>query len=181
MIMRLTQREKILALTLVVFIIVWALSVFVVKPAIARAETLNRVIYEKKDDLGKLFIKSKEYVLLRDDLDDLQKKIAQQQEFKLLPCLESLIQQHNLDKKVVTMKQYTLPLEQNYQEIIVEIKLENLTLSQLINFMWKSESLSALTKIRTLHIKRNLTDENLLDATVEIHTIKLSQNKNSLD
>lgn len=179
--MRLTQREKILALTSAVFIIVWALSVFVVKPAITRAETLNRVIFEKKDELEKLYIKSKEYVLLRDGLDDLHKKVAQQQEFKLLPCLESLIQQHNLDKKVATMKQYTLPLEQDYQEIIVEIKLENLTLNQLINFMWKAESLNVLTKVRTLHVKRNPSNENLLDGTVEIHTIKLSQVKNSLD
>jgi hypothetical protein len=196
--MRLTQREKILAITSAVFITVWSLFAFLVKPAIARAETLNRVIYEKKDELGKLYIKSKEYALLRNGLEDLYGKIAQQstyvanfgggvtahnpgQEFELLPLLESLIQKHSLDKKVVTMKQYVLPLEQDYQETIVEIKLQNLTLNQLINFLCKAESLNALTKVRTLHIQRNPSALGGLDVTVEIHTIKMSQGQDTLD
>ena len=135
---RLSRREKLLFVAVVVLISAWLLFAFAVKPAIERIETLTRVISEKQDQLQKLSARSNEYIFLRDSLSNLRTKVAsQEKEFELLPFLESLIRECGLVKKVATMKQHVSQLEPKYYETIVEIRLESLTLRQLVDFFWK--------------------------------------------
>lgn len=174
----LTQREKLLSVSLMIFAGLWALFVFAIKPTFARIETLNRVISEKQNELQKLCARSKEYIFLRGSLADLHTKVASQEKsFELLPFLELLIQECGLTKQVATMKQRVLPLDPSYYETIVEIKLENLTLRQLVDFILKVESSDVLAKTKSLYIKRNPADTDLLDSVVEIHNAKLTQNQ----
>ena len=173
---RLTPREKLLAATLSILVAFWSLFAFAVNPAIDRIKTLNRLIPEKQNELRKLSARSKEYIFLRDTLNQLHTKVASQQNsFELLSFLEALVQKSGLEKKVVTMEQQIVPLEPRYYETIVEVRFRNLTISQLVDFLCKAESSEVLVKTKILHITRNLTNPNLLDSTVEIHSAKLSQ------
>ena len=174
---RLTRREKLLAIALVIFVGGLVLFMFAVKPAIERTETLRRVISEKQDELQKLRAGSSEYIFLRDSLDNLRTKVASQEKgFELLPFLESLIREHGLAKKVATMKQQVLQLGPSHSETIVEVRLENLTLKQLVDFLRKVESSEVLARTKSLYIKKNLTNTDLLDSVVEIHNPRLTQN-----
>ncbi|MHC4544958.1 MAG: hypothetical protein ACYSYL_10590, partial [Planctomycetota bacterium] len=149
---------------------------FVIKPALARTKTLRRVISEKQDELGKLRATSNEYIFLRDSLDNVRAKVASQEKgFELLPFLESLIREHGLAKKVATMKQQVLNLGPSHSETIVEVKLENLTLKQLVDFLRKVESSQVLAKTKSLYIKKNLTNTEMLDSVIEIRNPKLNQ------
>lgn len=173
---RLTRREKLLTAALAIFAVLWALFAFAVRPVVARVETLNRVTSEKQNELRKLRARSNEYIFLRDSIDNLHTKIASQDKsFELLPFLESLTRKCGLAANVAAMKQQVLPLEPSYRETIVTVQLENLTLKQLIDFLWKVESSEALAKIKSLYIKKNQTNENLLNSVVEIHNAKLTQ------
>ena len=58
-------------------------------------------------------------------------------------------------------------------ETIVEVKLENLTLKQLVDFLRKVESSQPLTRTKSLYIKKNLTNTEMLDSVIEIHNPKL--------
>ncbi len=170
----LTRREKLLALALAIFAGACLLFAFAIKPALARTRTLRRVISEKQDELGKLRATSSEYIFLRDSLDNVRAKVASQdKEFELLPFLESLIREHGLAKKVATMKQQVLNLGPGHSEIIVEVKLENLTLKQLVDFLRKVESSHLLARTKSLYIKKNLTNTEMLDSVIEIHNPKL--------
>jgi len=174
---RLTRREKLLAIALAILAGGLVLFTFAVKPAIERTETLRRVIFEKEDELQKLRAGSNEYIFLRDSLDNLRTKVASQEKgFELLPFLESLIREHGLAKKVATMKQQVLQLGPSHSETIVEVRLENLTLKQLVDFLRKVESSEVLARIKSLYIKKNLTNTDLLDSVVEIHNPRLTQN-----
>jgi hypothetical protein len=174
--MRLTHREYWLAAGLVAFAAALAFYVVGVGPALERVETLNRVIPEKRSELERLRIKTGEYIALHDSIEDLRTKIAlQEKTFELLPYAESLIQECGLTKNVVTMKQQASQLETNYHETVVEIEMENLTLRQLFDFLQKIQSSKVLARTKTLHIKRNLTNADLLDSVVEIRNLKLTQ------
>jgi len=175
--MRLTAREKLLAVASAIFILAWVLFTFALKPAMARVETLSRVIPQKQADLQRLRARSKEYIFLRDSLYDLRTKVtSQDQTFELLPSLESLIQQGGLEERTVSMKQQELPLDENYYERIVQIRLESLTLEQLVDLLQKLESSEVLVKVKILHVKKNPTSANMLDSMIEIHNPKLIQN-----
>ena len=174
--MRLTHRELWLVTGLVFFVAAWTLFVLGIRPALERIETLNRVIPEKQSELEQLSIKTGEYIVLYDGLKDLRTKIdLQEKTFELLPFVESLVQECGLTKNVVTMKQMASQLETNYLETVVEIKLENLTLRQLVDFLWKIQSSKVLARTERLYIKKNLTNTNLLDSIVEIRNLKPAQ------
>ncbi len=174
--MRLTPREKLLAVALAVFVAVWALFAFAINPAVGRIETLGRLVPEKQNELHNISARSKEYIFLRDSLDQLRAKVDSQQDgFELLPFLETLVRKSGLEKKVAAMEQQVVPLEPRYCETIVEVRLQNLTLSQLVDFLCKVESSPILVKTKALHIKRSTTNPDLLDSMVEIHSASLTQ------
>jgi hypothetical protein len=171
---RLTRREKLLALALAIFAAGCLLFAFAIKPALARTKTLCRVISEKQDELEKIRATSKEYIFLRDRLENVRAKVASQDKgFELLPFTESLIREHGLEKKVATMNQQVLDLGQSHSQTIVEVRLENLKLKQLVDFLRKVESSQALLRIKSLYIKKNMTNTEMLDSVIEIHNPKL--------
>jgi len=179
---RLTRKEKFLAVALAIFVALWSLFSFAVEPARERIETLNRLIPEKQNELEKLCARSKEYVFLRDSLGQLRTKVASQQDsFELLPFLEALVRQSGLEKKVASMKQNVLPLEAGYYQTIVEVRFQNLILSQLVDFLCKVESSQVLARTKSLHIKKSPTNVELLDPVVEIHNAKLTRGQVARD
>jgi len=177
--MRLTRREKSLAIASAIFLGVWILFMFLVRPALARIETLTRIVPEKQSELTRLRAKSTEYTCLRKGLQGLRAKAAaQDQTFELLPLLESLMRESGLAKNLVAMNRNILPLDQDYQEAIVEIKLESLTLRQLVDFLAKIEGSSQVfAKTKSLYIRRNPSNTDLLDPVIELHSLKLTQTK----
>jgi type II secretory pathway component PulM len=175
--MRLMQREKLLLITVVTAAVLWMVFRLGIKPALARIQTLNRVIPERQRELTELRAKSKRYISLHDSLSDLRKHVASQdQTLELLPFLESLTQECGLTQNATAMDRNVLQLDQDYQETIVEIRLQNVTLRQLVDFLSEIEGSSlVLAKTKTLHIQRNRTNTDMLDSVIEIHSPQLAQ------
>ena len=173
---RLTKREKMLAVALAVFAGGWGLYALAVKPALERTRTLRRVISEKQDELVRLRATSNEYISLRDNLDSVRTKmVSQEKGFELLPFLETMIREQGLSSKVAVMKQRVLQLGTDHSDTVVEVRLENLTLKQIIDFLRKVESSKVLARTKSLYIKKNLTNKEMLDSVIEIHNPKLTQ------
>ena len=173
---RLTYRERWLVVGLVVFIMAWAFFALVIRPAIDRMETLGRVIPQKQGELAELRTKSEQYLALRTRLDGFKKEAALEEKgFELLAFLESMTAELRLAKKVAAMRQELLQLDSNHCEVIVEVKLESLTLRQLVNFLLKTESSNHLLRIKSLYTKKNTTNPNFLDTVVQISSLKLNQ------
>ena len=173
--MRLTKREKSLAVMLGTFLVLWVIFAAVISPAFERIKTLNRVIPDKQAELNQLVAKSSEYITLRDSLGDLQSRIdSQPEDLRLLPYLESLVKQCGLSERVESMNQRVAKLQNDYYETVVEIKLQQLTLRQLVDLLEKAENSDAVAKTKTLFITRNPTNNNLLDSRVEIHSAALN-------
>jgi type II secretory pathway component PulM len=175
---RLARREKLLAAGLVIFIASWSLFTVAVKPAFARIETLGRIIPENQQELEKVRAISKKYILLSSRLDNLHTNIASAKEtMELLPFLESLIEECDLTKNLDTMKRDVLQIDSNYSETIVEIRLESLSLGELVDFLHKVKSSQVRARTKSIYIKRNMANKSLLDSVVEIHSAKSSQSE----
>lgn len=180
--MRLTKRERRLATGLIVGMIVWALYVMAVKPTGARIQTLERIIPEKQRELRELQARIDEYVTLRKGLEDFRAKITvQDPQFQLLPFLEKLIETQGLTPNVTTMVPNTVQLRPDYSETIVEIKLENASLKQLIDFVTAVEDSDAFAQVGSLHIQKSPDDETLLHSTIHIYNPQLNPNTVAAD
>lgn len=171
--MRLTRRERLLAIASATVTIVWTLYAFAIKPATVRVQTLERVLPEKQRELEQLRASSEEYIQLRQTLADVHSRMASVSPgFELPAFLESLLGRHKLSESLVLMKPRMLQIDRDYSETIVEMKLENVRLSVLVEFLSEVESSDVLARTKTLHIQKHATDDGLLDSTVEIHSAK---------
>lgn len=167
--MNLTQREKqIMAAGAVLLVLIVAFQIFV-RPAIRRMRTLRRVLSDKRQVLSELLAKSQEYNAISRELEKIRLEIRRQPEGrKILSFVERIQKDCGLMQKVVYMKPSTMAVNDVYEETTIEIKLQSITLDQLIQFLLKIESSELTIGIRTLDIKRGVRDSNLLDTIVKL-------------
>jgi len=170
--MRLARREKLL-LAAVGALVVLALGYhLVVKPALQRAQALERVQGPKSASLAELRALSREYVTLKGQIEGLRRKIEQQPEgFGVLSFLEGATDECGIADKVSYMHPSTAPLDESYVEHAVEVKVEGVTLAQLVRFLVAVPSADAVLGVKSLRIEvaRNA---KLLDAVVVVTALE---------
>jgi type II secretory pathway component PulM len=167
--MNLTQREKqTIAAGAILFGLIVVFQVFV-KPAINRIRTLKRVVSDKQQLLGELRAKSEQYNTISKELEKIRLEMGRQpEERNILSFVERIQKDSGLMQKVVYMKPSTMTVKDVYEQNTIEIKLQSITLDQLIQFLLKIESSEFTIGIRTLEIKRGLLDSGLLDTTIQL-------------
>lgn len=168
---QLTRRERQLAIGLTAVIVLWGLYALAIKPTRARIRTLQRVIPEKQAELRQLQAISTEYLALQKRSREWQTRLASQShDFQLTTFLETVIERHKLTGHVVTMQPDTLQPQAGYSEVIVTLELQDISLKQLIDFLVAVESSDAVVQVGSLHIRKDTTNELLLDSTVGIYS-----------
>lgn len=176
--MRLAPKEKKLLIGLAAIVICCTVYAVFVEPAMARIDTLQRVIPEKTAALQQLRITSSAYLKVKNDINNLKQRIAAQpQDFSLLPFLESLTNQIGLTNNVVSMKQHPGQFDQTYTQTIVTLELAQVTLSQTVNFLSQLNSTEALLQTTHLGIRKNATNPRYLSTTIHISHLKSSSTK----
>ncbi len=172
--MRLTQRETLLAVGVGVLAVIWATYSLGISPALERIETLNREIPQEESELEQIRVKTAEYVVLRDGMEKMRTRIASQDEtFELSSFVESLVNECGLSQNLGAMKPQTAPLGLDYSETVVGIEMKSVTLRQLLDFLVKLESSDVLINTKRLSIRKDPTDANLLDSELDISNLKL--------
>lgn len=167
--MNLTKREKqTIAAGAVIFGLIVAFQVFV-RPAIGRLRTLRRVVSDKQQVLAELRAKSEQYKTVSRELEKIQLEMRRQpEESNILSFVERIQKDSGLMQNVVYMKPSAMTVKDVYEQKTIEIKLQSITLSQLIRFLLKIESSEFNIGFRTLEIKRGLSDSSLLDTTIQL-------------
>ena len=82
----------------------------------------------------------------------------------LLTEIENISKKANLSSKVVSLKPQTGVQTESFKESIVEIRLENITLYDIVNYVYLLEQDSL--RIKKLYFKPRFDNPNLLNSTV---------------
>jgi predicted nuclease with TOPRIM domain len=174
--MNLTRREKQIMVAGAVFLgLAMAFQIFV-RLALGRVKTLGRVLLEKQQILDELRIKSQEYNSISSELERICQEIGKQKEDRqILSFVERIQKDCGLMQNVVYMKPTTMAINDIYEKTTIEIKLQDITLNQLIQFLLKIESSEMLVGIRTLDIKRRAQKPNLLDAVIQVANLSITE------
>ena len=170
--MKLTRREKQVMVAGAVFLGLAAIFQVFVRPALGRVKTLRRVVLEKQQVLDELRLKSQEYDSISSELDKMRRQIEKEQEdTRILSVVEQIQKDCGLVQKVVYMKPTTIAIDDRYEQTSIEIRLQDVTLNQLIQFLWEIESSKLFAGIRTLDIKCGTRDTSLLDTALTIASL----------
>lgn len=172
--MRISSREKQLSIGLAVFVGAVAFYWLLVKPSVARLETLERVVPEKLVALQELQSQCRQYVTLQERIGKLQEQIASgPSDFMLLSFLDGLAEELKLKDNVV-MKGETRKLDATYTEATVTLELQHVTLKELMEFLSRLRSENSLVTISNLNISRGDTGStDLLNSTVHVSHLRI--------
>jgi hypothetical protein len=165
--MRLTYREKKLAFIAIAVSVILSLYVLAVKPAWQRIDTLNRIIPEKRDILEKLTATSNQYLTITNKLDKMRENIASQEPgFTLMPFLENLISQQQLETS--PMSQQVYPVGEKYTETVVTADFESISLPQMVSLLQQIKTAPAPLTIKNITIGPKTPGDNMLSSKLQI-------------
>jgi hypothetical protein len=167
--MNLTEREKqFLTAGAILFGLIVFVQVFI-RPTFGRIKRLKSLISDKQKVLNELRNKSEQYKTISRELNKVRLEIGRRpEERKILSFVERIQKDANLMQKVVYMKPSTMIVDDIYERIMIDIKLQNITLDQLIQFLLKIESSELAIGFKRLDIKRAAQYSNLLDTTIQL-------------
>ena len=138
------------------------LYTFVLSPFLGDLATKRDLIPRKERDLA-------EIKKLRDEYREVQKQLQAAQEAAakrgpLLTEIENLTKRANLNSKIVSLKPQPGAQTEGFKESIVEVKLDNITLYDVVNYVHLLEK--ATLRVRKLSFKLRYDNAKLLNATL---------------
>ena len=170
--MDLTKREKTLVVGGILFLAILLGLQFVVRPAMEQVTTLRRVVADKRETLIRLRAMSVEYEKLEGEVSRLRSMIERQDQGPgILTTVERLRETAGLSENALSLKPTTVTMDDGYQETVVEIRLEGITLAQLVRFLSQLESLELAGGIKSLEVRHADRSPGSLRAVVQLATV----------
>lgn len=170
--MDLTRREKTFVVGGISFLAALLVLQFVMRPAMERMSTLRRVVAAKRQTLAELRAKSFEYRQLKTEVDRLRYVIEQQDQGpRILSAVERIRQTSGLSDNVLSLKPITVAMDEQYQETVVEIRLESVTMAQLVQFLSELESVEFAGGIKSLEVRHADRDRGGLRVIVQVAAV----------
>jgi general secretion pathway protein M len=170
---RLGKREKIVVGTGLLFVVGFLVFIAVIGPYLGAKEKLERSLLRKEKDALEMTILKKEYQELKSVQGGVVKQIESRNPgFSLFSYLEKQASTVEVKNRVTYMKPSTTELDDGFQESAVEMKMEQVTLAQLVDFLVKVESIKDVVVIKRIAIQKNKRETGLLDVVISIFTIE---------
>ena len=170
--MNLSQREQrvlIAAAAALVLLLVY-LSV---DSILGKYDKLADRITSTRGEIEKISHLREQYMEAHKQLADIKAKLDQMEKgFSLLSFIEDLSNKENIRENIGSVKPKKLPLNDSYDENIVELNMDNVTLSELVDFIFKIENSGHLLKVKRIRIKTRYDDRDLLNVTMQVTTYK---------
>jgi general secretion pathway protein M len=169
--LKLEKRERGIILAGLGFLLCLALFHFVVSPLALARQQMGKAVVQKQADLKKIEQLQAEYHKLRDQSLDIQKKIAgRNPAFTLFSFVEEQAAKAQVKGQVRSMTPSSSEGEGPLQESRVDLKLEQVSLSQLVDFLQAVESPGEAIIVKRISIQENSKTEGLLDIVMQIIT-----------
>ena len=160
--MKLEERDKkvlIFGGAAAALILLYAL---VLSPLMTDLSLKRGLIPKKEKELEQIKVLRTQYLDIQQRLQQAQAAAAQRG--PLLTDLENISKRANLSSKIVSLKPQEGVQAEGFKESIVEVKLENITLYDIVNYVYLLEK--DTLRIRKLQFKPRYDNPKLLNATI---------------
>jgi general secretion pathway protein M len=150
-----------------------ALGVYllVISPYMKAMELLDRRIARKAEELNEVLVLQNEYFRLKEKTRMLENMVRSTPGFSLLSFLENLAGKNQIKKQIAYMKPLITPGSEKYRESSVEMKLDKITLGQLVDYLYEIEQSRQPIRIKRLNIAKT-KGEAYLDVTLQASTFE---------
>lgn len=168
---KLEKREKRIVLAGALFLLCFALFHFAVSPLLRARDQSQKAVIQKKEDIIKIRQLQEEYRKLQNQAMDIQSRLQKRSpSFTLFSFIEERATKAQVKQQINSMTPSSSEGEGPLQESRVDLKLERISLQQLVDFLQQIESTDDVVMIKRISIQENSKEEGTLDAVLQIIT-----------
>ena len=170
---KLTKREKYYVFAGVSFILTFLVIQFALFPFFEAGAKSKRSVQTNEKALKEIILLSSEYRTLKAGSRDIQKALAgRPKSFTLFSFLEKQAGRAGVKANIKHMKPSTSTTTGPYKESSVEMKLEDITLKQLVEYLHLVESQKDVVKVKRISVKQSKGSPEYLTALIQVITYK---------
>ncbi len=158
-----------------IVLIVFLAAQFIYSPAIEKRKSSQRILAESQAALKEMVVLKQEFSAISTNFDIKAERIAKRKKnFSLFSFLDSQARLSDVKENVVYMKPFTKELENSlYTLENVKVKLTDVYLKELIDFLFRIESSPNSVTITSFALSKSGKDNTRLEAIIETETLML--------
>ncbi|MBE0583870.1 MAG: type II secretion system protein M [Desulfofustis sp.] len=169
----LDKREKWFLMIGIVFVAGFILIQGIIVPYLSARSALESSLARKKQEALDMAILQQDFRELKVRQGGITRQIAQRSTgFSLFSYLETKATEAGIKERVASMKPSTKEFDDGFRESAVEMKIEQVTLERLVDFMTRTESVENVVVTKRIAIQQNSQQADLLDVIVTIATFE---------
>jgi type II secretory pathway component PulM len=142
----------------------------VADPLMERSGRLDRRIVQRQDDLARVERLGAEYRVLAEQVAGLDRRIAAPGSFALLSFLEETASAQQMRNRLTSIRPQPTQTLAPYREVIAEVKLESITLAQVVAYLGALDRAPQRVRVKLLRLKTRYADPKLLDGSLLVST-----------
>jgi len=168
---KLEKREKRVVVVGAVFLVCFAFFHFTVSPLLQARQQIQKALIQKKEDIKKIRQLQEEYRHRQNQAVNIQNRLQKRSpSFTLFSFIEERATKAKVKQQINSMTPSTSEGDGPLQESRVDLKLEKISLQQLVDFLQQVESTDDVVAIKRISIQENSKEEGLLDVVMQIIT-----------
>jgi len=171
--MKLAKREKYLVVAATCCIVIFFLLQFFVFPFFEKRKRIQRGLRAKEEGLKQVVRLASEFRTYQKGPQSVKQSLAgRKPRFTLFSFLEESGRKVGVKAHIKYMKPSISSGTGPYKESMVEMKIEAITLEQLVRYLYRVESANDLVKIKRISISENKKEKGYLDAVMQVITFQ---------
>ena len=173
--MKLNTREKYSLYAAAVIICLFVLIKFIIFPFFDKRERVTRAIQVKTEMLEEMLVLKSKHDAISNGADLSKSRFAKREKnFTLFSLIDSLAGKAAIKDHIVYMKPSTsVSKNSNYKVSSVEIKVQDVTLKELISYLYMVETTDNNVFINRLSISKAGEQEDFINAVLKVETIEI--------
>jgi type II secretory pathway component PulM len=162
---KLSPREKLFLLVGGVSVLVVLIFVFLISPITERTILLSQIIPKKEKELKQFKRLEAEYLFLSRQIKVVETNLPQKNQFSPLSYLEEIAKKNDVRQNIAHIRSVPAIPQKPYEEIPVEVKLENVSLDRIVSFIDAIETSPYFLRVKRLNLRTRSSDPKKLDIT----------------
>jgi general secretion pathway protein M len=171
--MKLAKREKYFVSIAAVSISIFLLFEFLIFPFLEKRERIQRGLKAKEQALREIVMLGAEYQAIKESAQVIDRLIARRKKgFTLFSFLERAAGEAEVKDHIKYMKPSPPKGKGPYKESTIEMKLDAITLNQLVGYLYRIESPENVIKIKRILLTANKKGSGYIDAVLQVLTFQ---------
>lgn len=167
--MKITPRDRKVLTVGSVFVLLFLILQFGIFPLMDKRDRLRRSIAAREKAVVEMKELQSQYRQLHSKANTLlDQLVGRQADFSLFSFLEQMAAKSNVKQSITYMKPSETADDGPFKEILVEMKLQSITLKQLVDFLQLVESPENVVALKKISVQMNKKEESTLDVIMQV-------------